>query len=31
MDPRVLAHFDGDLSRANIQPGKEARVLAPSR
>ena len=28
MDPRVLAHFDGDMSRANIQPRRRARVLA---
>ena len=28
MDKRVLAHFDGDISRANIQPSKRARVLA---
>ena len=28
MDKRVLAHFDGDISRANIQPGKRARILA---
>jgi alkane 1-monooxygenase len=27
MDPRVLAHFDGDIRRANIQPGKRAKVL----
>ncbi|MEI2718118.1 MAG: alkane 1-monooxygenase [Candidatus Nanopelagicales bacterium] len=27
MDPRVLAHFDGDISRANIQPGKRERVM----
>jgi alkane 1-monooxygenase len=35
MDPRVLAHFDGDLSRANLQPRKRDRILAqyppPSR
>ncbi len=28
MDPRVLAHFDGDMSRANIAPRKRAKVLA---
>ena len=28
MDPRLLAHFDGDVSRANIQPRKRPRVLA---
>ncbi len=27
MDKRVLAHFDGDITRANIQPGKCAKVL----
>ncbi|MYW95271.1 alkane 1-monooxygenase [Amycolatopsis rubida] len=28
MDQRVLNHFDGDLSRANIQPSKRDKVLA---
>jgi alkane 1-monooxygenase len=28
MDPRVLAHFEGDLSRANLQPGKRDKLLA---
>src|SRR3954465_1182435 len=28
MDPRVLAHFGGDLSRANISPRKRDRLLA---
>jgi alkane 1-monooxygenase len=28
MDPRVLAHFDGDISRANIAPQARAKVLA---
>lgn len=28
MDPRVLAHFDDDMSRANIVPRKRAKVLA---
>jgi alkane 1-monooxygenase len=28
MDPRVVAHFGGDVTRANLQPGKEARLLA---
>ncbi|MCG8927242.1 fatty acid desaturase [Lentzea sp. CC55] len=28
MDPRVRAHFGGDIGRANIQPGKRERVLA---
>jgi alkane 1-monooxygenase len=28
MDPRVLAHFDGDMSRANLSPRKRDRILA---
>jgi alkane 1-monooxygenase len=28
MDPRVLAHFDGDITRANISPRKREKVLA---
>lgn len=28
MDPRVLAHYDGDMSRANILPSARERVLA---
>jgi len=28
MDPRVLAHVDGDVSRANISPRKRERILA---
>ncbi len=28
MNPRVLAHFGGDITRANIQPSKRAKVLA---
>jgi alkane 1-monooxygenase len=28
MDKRVLRHFGGDMSRANIAPAKRARVLA---
>jgi alkane 1-monooxygenase len=28
MDPRLLEHFDGDVSRANIQPRKRAQILA---
>lgn len=28
MDPRVLAHFGGDMSQANISPRKRAKVLA---
>jgi alkane 1-monooxygenase len=27
MDKRVLAHFDGDISRANLQPRKAQRYL----
>ncbi|NMN93820.1 alkane 1-monooxygenase [Antrihabitans stalactiti] len=28
MDRRVLAHYDGDVSRTNILPSKRARILA---
>jgi len=28
MDPRLLAHYGGDLDRANIAPRRRARVLA---
>ena len=28
MDPRVLAHYDGDVTRANIHPRKRERLLA---
>ncbi len=28
MDPRVLAHYDGDVGRANIAPRKRERILA---
>jgi alkane 1-monooxygenase len=28
MDPRVLAHYDGDVTRVNIHPAKRAEVLA---
>jgi alkane 1-monooxygenase len=28
MDPRVVAHYDGDVSRANILPRKAGRYLA---
>ena len=27
MDPRVLAHYDGDVTRANIHPRKRDRIL----
>ncbi|MEU8528603.1 MULTISPECIES: alkane 1-monooxygenase [Streptomyces] len=28
MDHRVVAHYEGDVTRANIQPSKRARILA---
>jgi alkane 1-monooxygenase len=28
MDPRLLDHFEGDVTRANIQPGKREQILA---
>jgi alkane 1-monooxygenase len=28
MDPRLLAHYDGDVTRANIHPRARTRVLA---
>ena len=28
MDPRLLEHYKGDLSRANIQPRARKRILA---
>lgn len=28
MDPKVVAHHNGDLRGANLQPGKKARLLA---
>ncbi len=28
MDPRLLDHFEGDVTRANIQPRKRKRILA---
>ncbi len=28
MDPRVVAHFDGDISRANLQPSRRGSLLA---
>jgi alkane 1-monooxygenase len=28
MDPRVIDHYDGDITRANIQPRKRDKVLA---
>ncbi|RMI35766.1 alkane 1-monooxygenase [Nocardia stercoris] len=28
MDPKVLAHYDGDITRCNISPRKRERILA---
>ena len=28
MDPRVVAHFDGDVRLANVQPGKLDKLMA---
>ena len=28
MDPRVLAHYEGDVLRANIRPRRRRKVLA---
>jgi alkane 1-monooxygenase len=28
MDPRLIDHFEGDVTRANIQPRKRAKILA---
>jgi alkane 1-monooxygenase len=28
MDPRLIEHFEGDVTRANIQPRKRSRILA---
>ena len=28
MDPKVLAHYDGDVTKANILPRKRAKILA---
>jgi alkane 1-monooxygenase len=28
MDPRLLAHYGGDVTRANIHPRTRRRVLA---
>jgi alkane 1-monooxygenase len=27
MDPRLLDHFEGDVTQANIQPRKRAKIL----
>jgi alkane 1-monooxygenase len=31
MDPRVVAHYGGDLARANVKPSIRARVLERHR
>jgi alkane 1-monooxygenase len=28
MDPRVVAHFDGDITRANLHPRKRDKIIA---
>jgi alkane 1-monooxygenase len=28
MDAKVVAHYDGDIRRANVQPGKREKLLA---
>jgi alkane 1-monooxygenase len=28
MDPKVIAHYDGDITRVNIQPAKREKILA---
>lgn len=28
MDPKVVRHYGGDIRRANLQPGREAKLLA---
>ena len=28
MDPRVLSHFQGDITRANLQPSRQEKILA---
>jgi alkane 1-monooxygenase len=28
MDQRVLDHYDGDITKVNIQPSKRAKILA---
>src|SRR5882757_3871503 len=28
MDPKVVAHYDGDIRNANVQPGKREKLLA---
>jgi alkane 1-monooxygenase len=29
MDPRVVAHYSGDVSLANISPRKKSKILSP--
>ncbi len=31
MDPRLIAHYGGDITRANIHPPARARLLARYR
>ncbi|MET8800145.1 alkane 1-monooxygenase [Nocardia sp. NPDC004568] len=31
MDKRVLAHYDGDITRANLSPGRRRRLPAPAQ
>jgi alkane 1-monooxygenase len=31
MDPLVLAHYDGDVTRANLHPSKREKLLAKYR
>jgi alkane 1-monooxygenase len=28
MDHRVMAHYDGDISRVNVHPRRRAKVMA---
>jgi alkane 1-monooxygenase len=28
MDPRLLAHYDGDVTKCNIHPRKRVKILA---
>ncbi|MEV0360011.1 alkane 1-monooxygenase, partial [Nocardia sp. NPDC050697] len=30
MDPKVLAHYDGDVTRANLRPGARIRLAEPA-
>jgi len=31
MNPRVVAHYDGDMSKANIKPSLRRKVIAQYR